>query len=82
MYNEIVEFNASIGRATLPTTWRSNQLAGYEESRDRTGSITSIIVYSTVLTIDPRTDQVVSKTFYLEGEEAEKFIDWFHRSSY
>ena len=82
MYNEIVEFNASVGRAVLPTTWRSNKLAGYEESRDRTGNITSIIVYSTVLTIDPRTDQVVSKTFYLEGEEAEKFIDWFHQSSY
>jgi len=82
MFSEVVEFNASIGRAALPTTWRSNQIAGYEESHDRNGNLHSIKVYSTVLEIDSRTDKTVNKVFYLEKEEAQKFINWFHSNSY
>lgn len=83
MFNEIIDFYSSVAKDTvIPTTWRSNQIAGYEESRDRSGNIHSIKVYSTVLEIDPRTDRTVNKIFYLQKDEAERFIQWFRSNSY
>jgi hypothetical protein len=80
MFDPTIKFKALVNRSHVTVTRRLSVIAGYSEVCDSSGDLYGITVNTVLNVIDPKTDKVISESFYLEKDDALKFIDWFSNS--
>jgi hypothetical protein len=80
MFDPAITFKALVNRSHVTVTRRLSVIAGYSEIRDESDNLHGIVVKTTLSAIDPKTDKVVSESFYLEKKDAIEFIEWFSNS--
>lgn len=75
MFNNTIKFKATEANRKINVGWYRPHIAGYEETLTTNGELYCITVYTTI-----RYKAGSNKQFLLFGDEAVKFIDWFHDS--
>lgn len=78
--NNTVKFTSEELSHSTNVGWSRSHIGGYQRVENSSGDTYGIIVYTSILIPNQSNGIVSHKTFFLEKEEADRFIDWFHDS--